>query len=578
MRWIFQDESDPQAVSEVRRMLTTNEVFPEQLAELLVNKGLTQRERIQNFFRPSLDRLHDPMRMKDMDKAVIRIMKALENGEKILVYGDYDVDGTTSVSMMTLAFRDWGIDHDFYIPDRDTEGYGISYKGMDYAHKIGAGLVIALDCGTKAVEKIKYANTKGVDVIVCDHHLPGAELPPVVALLNPKQEGCAYPFKELTGCGIGFKLLCAIWQAIEDTDLLPNLPESYEIFSRFGDLVALSTACDIVPVEGENRILLFHGVRKMRNNPLPGLAALMDLSERERPWNVSDLLFFIGPRINSAGRLSSARKAVELLTGNDGGIAAQANSLHASNVDRQLLDKSITQEGLQMIWEEEKGGERNSTVLFKEDWHKGVIGIVASRLIETYYRPTILMTKTEMGWVGSGRSVRGFDLYQALEACQDQLVQFGGHKYAAGLTIKEENLNEFKEKFENVVTQRITQDQKEEFLYIASQLEFSYINPKFVRLIKLFSPFGPGNREPVFVSSGVKVKESRVLKEEHVKLTLAQGGFQFEAIGFGLAGKWEQIRGDSIDLAFQPDFKTWNGRTSIQLKIKDLKESNPSRS
>ena len=576
MKWVFQEQPEVKKVNTIQRMLATQDNFPAPLAQILVNKGLEDRDRIRNFFRPDITALHDPMRMKDMDVAVVRVMEAIEKGEKILVYGDYDVDGTTSVSMMNLAFQDWGISHDYYIPDRYTEGYGISYKGIDYAESIEAGLVIALDCGTKAIEKIKYARSKGIDVIVCDHHLPGPELPPVVALLNPKQEGCPYPFKELTGCGIGFKLLTALWDALNDIGLMPHLPESYEIFNRFGDLVALSTACDIVPMVGENRILVHHGLKKLKQDPLPGIAALMHLSQVERTWTVSDLIFFLGPRINAAGRISSARKAVDLLTGRDASIADKANELHASNTDRQIREKQITKEALNMIAAEEVGGEHNSTVLFSENWHKGIIGIVASRLIETYYRPTVLLTRSDMGWVGSGRSVRGFDLYSALDACQEHIVQFGGHKYAAGLTIKEESLLDFKKKFEKIVTERVTSDQKEEMLSIASQIEFSYINPKFIRLIKLFAPFGPGNREPVFVSRGVLVKEGRILKEEHVRLTLAQGNIQFEAIGFGLAEKWNQIRGNYVDVAFQPDFKTWNQKTYIQLKIKDLKESNRS--
>lgn len=577
MKWVLQEEQDSIKVATVQQVLASGELFPRPLANHLVARGLETKASLVTFFRPALSALHDPMRMKDMDKAVVRIMNAIEKGEKILVYGDYDVDGTTAVSLLVLAFTDWGIDFDYYIPDRYTEGYGISYKGVTYAEEVGASLIIALDCGTKAIDKIKFAQTKGIDFIVCDHHRPGPELPPVVALLNPKQDGCAYPYKELTGCGIGFKLLTALQDALAGSGSLDSPMEAYEVFERYGDLVALSTACDIVDVTGENRILLYHGLRKIRSHPLPGLRALMNLTDNPRTWNVSDLLFFLGPRINSAGRLGSARQAVDLLIGKDAHIAEQANGLHSSNIERQLLEKEITREALMMIDEEEAAGPgRNATVLFSDQWHKGVIGIVASRLIETYYRPTILLTRSDQGWVGSGRSVKGFDLYEAIDHCSEYVSQFGGHKYAAGLTIKEENIESFKEKFEEEVSKRITPDQKEETLFIASQIEFSYINPKFIRLIKQLAPFGPGNREPVFASRGVQVRESRILKEVHVRLSLAQNGVTFEAIGFGMADKWNKIRGSKIDLAFQPDFKTWNEKTYIQLKIKDIKESNQS--
>jgi single-stranded-DNA-specific exonuclease len=508
-----------------------------------------------------------------MDLASQRIVTALREGEKILIYGDYDVDGTTSVALMTLFFRDCGFEVPYYIPDRYTEGYGISYQGIDYAVKNGINLVIALDCGTKAIDKLKYAAEQGVDFIVVDHHTPGAEDPAAVALINPRHKDCKYPFKELPACGLGFKLVQALAETIKKELPESKLAPDYDAFARFSDLVCLAVACDIVPLVGENRILAYHGLRKFRKNPLSGLKALMDLAEMERDWNVSDLVFFLGPRINSAGRLGSARDAVRLLLGEGDDLPEFAAALHTSNHDRKALDSAITNEALAVIEQTPGELDRSSTVLFHADWHKGVIGIVASRLIERHYRPTILLTSSGDNLVGSGRSVSGFDLYAALESCTDHLVQFGGHKYAAGLTLKKENYEAFREQFEKEVASTILPDQLVPKQKIASLLEFPEINARLIRLIGRFSPFGPGNPEPVFEARDVEVLDARILKVDHVKFSLRQHGVTFEAIGFSMAHLWSKINELKLDIAYQPALKSYRGRTSIQLKMKDFKAS-----
>lgn len=571
--WIYPPAPHPDTVSALALQLSTREKFPKQLAELLVERGIDSFEKARDYLKPDPAELHSPWLMRHMDLATQRILQALKNEEKVLVYGDYDVDGTTSVALMTLFFQDCGFEIPYYIPDRYTEGYGISYQGIDFAIEQGVGLVIALDCGTKAIDKLKYAREKGLDFIVVDHHTPGEEDPAAVALINPRHSDCKYPFKELPACGLGLKLVQALSEKIKEELPDADLPSDYDPFARFSDLVCLAVACDIVPLHGENRILAYHGLRKIRKNPLPGLKALMDLANMERDWNVSDLVFFLGPRINSAGRLGSGRDAVRLMQGEGEDLAEFAAALHASNDDRKALDSEITNEALAIIGQTPGELERNSTVLFQADWHKGVIGIVASRLIERHYRPTILLTASGDNLVGSGRSVSGFDLYAALEACSDNLVQFGGHKYAAGLTMKSENYEAFREQFEREVSANILPEQKVPKLKIAGRLEFREINPRLIRLISRFSPFGPGNPEPVFEARGVEVVEARILKVDHVRFLFRQHGVSFEAIGFSLAHLWNEVNALKLDIAYQPALKTYRGKTYIQLKMKDFRAS-----
>ncbi|MCB9231567.1 MAG: single-stranded-DNA-specific exonuclease RecJ [Bacteroidia bacterium] len=573
MRWIISDSDRRVEAGQLSHQLGQGEPFPLPLAELLLQRGVHDFESARAFFKPDRSGLGDPWKMKDVDKAVARLLKASRNREKILVFGDYDVDGTTSVTLFSLFFKDWGIDHDIYIPDRYKEGYGMSFQGIDYAAKIGASLLLALDCGTKAIDKVKYAHTKGVEVIICDHHTPGPVLPDAVALINPKRVDCPYPFKEFSAAGVGFKLLEGFLGELKKEPAFSEMNPGYDLFDRYCDLVTLSIASDIVPVVGENRIFAHFGIEKIQKNPLPGIQALKETSQVERTWDISDLVFFLGPRINSAGRLGDAKRAVKLLQGVEGEMEGFALELNGSNEERKELDSLITDQALYMIESDPKENQRSSTVLYQDDWHKGVIGIVASRLIETHYKPTILLTKSNGNWVGSGRSVHDFDLYAALEDCADHILQFGGHKYAAGLTIKDDQIVSFKEKFEEVVSRDIREDQKEAILEISAKLDFSYILPKFVRLIKRFGPFGPGNMEPVFMAEKVRVTDYRILKEKHLRLNLLQNGISFEAIGFGLAAKWLSQSPDEIDIAFQPDFKTWNDKTYIQLKLKDFRPS-----
>lgn len=550
--------------------LSARTPFPLPLANILVQKGIDTFEQAKFFFAPGKPDLHDPFLMLGMDRATQRILAAIQREEKILIYGDYDVDGTTSVSVLQLFFRDLGLNYEHYIPDRYTEGYGVSFKGIEYAKENQHSLIISLDCGIKAIDKVKHAKLAGIDFIICDHHTPGETLPEAVAILNPKQVDCPYPYKELPGAGVALKLIQALTETLKTNSSFHSILEDYDPFEEFCDLVTLSIACDIVPITGENRLIAFHGLKKLQSNPQKGLRALMDLAEDGRDWNITDLVFFLGPRINSAGRMGHADAAVRLLTGESEDLSAFAEELHASNHDRKETDKQITHEALAVIQSNPVETQKRTTVLFNEKWHKGVIGIVASRLIEKHYRPTILLTKSDNNWVGSGRSVPGFDLYAALEACSEHIVQFGGHKYAAGLTIKGDQIDLFREKFESVVAASITEEQLTPVLQIAHEIEFSYLDTKFLRLLNRFAPFGPGNREPVFMSRNVKVKDVRILKEEHVRLVLEQGGIAFEAIGFGLAEKWSEVNSLNVDVAYQAGFKTWKGVTSIQLRIKDL--------
>ena len=537
------------------------------LAKILVQRGVENFEEARQFFRPSLDDLHDPFLMQDMEKAVSRIEKAVLKGEKILVYGDYDVDGTTSVALM-YSFLTQNYDKvNTYIPDRYREGYGISFEGVDYAHQNGYSLVIALDCGIKAVDKIDYANKKNIDFIICDHHRPGTKLPEAVAVLDPKRADCNYPFKELPGCGIGFKLIQAMAQK-------KGAPVNH--LTPYLDLVATAIAADIVPLIGENRILATFGLEVINANPRTGIKALTDQIKKPE-LSITDVVFQIAPRINAAGRMKHGLYAVELLTEQHPAKAMErAREIEAFNTQRKALDKEITRQALQQI-EDNDETRRYTTVVCDENWHKGVIGIVASRLIETYYRPTVVFTKSYGKLTGSVRSVKNFDVYEALEQCSAFIEQFGGHKYAAGLTVLPENYVPFREKFEEVVKANISEQMREPEIIIDAELSLHEITPKFQRIIKQLEPFGPKNMKPVFASSGLrdngygkKVGSS----EDHLKLNIINGFDHktYQAIGFGLGEKYTIIQsGKPFKAAFTIEENHWNGIRNMQLNIKDIK-------
>lgn len=571
MRWIDRQLPNNAEIDALAEALSAKSPFPKSLANILVQRGHDTFEKVREFLRPNRDQLHDHWDLKDMDLAVNRIVLAVERGERILIYGDYDVDGTTSVALLTLFLESWGIESQYYIPDRYKEGYGLSFEGMEFAADNGFKLVIALDCGTKAVDKARFLNEREVDLIIVDHHQPGLEIPICEAMINPFQTGCSYPCHALSACGLTLKLIQALSEFFSDA--FPDRDPQTDPFEEYADLVTLSIACDIVPIIDENRAIASAGIKKIKSDPLPGLEALMALSDRERQWNVSDLVFFLGPRINSAGRLRSARASVSLLLGDEQEKEAFALALEGYNENRKELDRSITLEALKMIEENPEGKDLPATVLYHDQWHKGVIGIVASRLVEHYFRPTVLLTKSLENWVGSGRSVPGFDLYAALDACKEHIVQFGGHKYAAGLTVSDKSIAQFKRQFESIVADRITPEQKLPILEIAHRLSFRQITAKFIRLLNMLAPFGPGNMEPVFLAEHVTVKDARILKEDHVKLMLVQEGLTFEAIGFNLAKRWKEVDALELHVAYQPDIKTWKGNVYVQLRLVDFKAS-----
>jgi single-stranded-DNA-specific exonuclease len=533
---------------------------------MLVMRGVETFEQARAFFRPELNHLHDPFLMKDMDKAVDRIHKAVTANERILIYGDYDVDGTTSVSLMVLFFQDFYPNIDFYIPNRYKEGYGISTQGIDYAEANGCSLIIALDCGIKSIDKVDYALAKKIDFIICDHHLPGEELPKASAVLDPKRSDCTYPFKELSGCGVGFKLIQAL-------ALHYNLPE--EKYLDVIDLVAVSTASDIVSLSGENRVLTYFGIEKLNKNPSHGLKHLIRLTGLERKLDVSDVVFYIGPRINAAGRMDDAKQAVRLMIADESPHHAdQAGELQNLNKDRQEADRDITAHALEILNTNENNESLKSTVVFNTGWHKGVIGIVASRLTEHFYRPTVVLTEHEGKVTGSARSVKGFDLYEALYACREQLIQFGGHKFAAGLTMLPEKVDDFRNHFERVVSASITPEQLIPEIEIDAEIKFSDITPLFYKLINEFAPFGPDNMKPVFVAKHVKETGwSKLLKDRHIKFSLKQNGVTLSGIGFDMAHKMELLKENELDVVFQIEQNEWQGNTSLQLMVKDIRIS-----
>jgi single-stranded-DNA-specific exonuclease len=562
MRWTIKPKPSEEKIKQLAAALNVEEF----VATLLVQRGIETFEDARQFFRPNLADLHNPYLMKDMDKAVERIELAIKNQENILVFGDYDVDGTTAVSLVSSYLKTYYPNVATYIPDRYDEGYGISFKGIDFADDNGFSLIIALDCGIKSIDHVVYAKERNIDFIICDHHRPGNSLPEAVAILDPKREDCRYPYDELCGCGIGFKLIQALGE---------NRNQTIENFTPYLDLVATAIAADIVPMTGENRILTYFGLQVINSNPRPGFKALTH-QIKKKILDITDVVFIIAPRINAAGRIKHGNHAVELLTEFDFEQAQQfASEIEAYNAERKDLDKQITREALEQIIKN-KEKERFTTVVFQEDWHKGVIGIVASRLIETYYRPTLVFTKSGDKYAASARSVKGFDVYNALEACSEHLEQFGGHMYAAGMTLLEEKYQLFKDAFEKVVEETIHPDMLIPEISIDAEINFSDITPKLMRILQQFEPFGPQNMTPVFLTK--KVKDTGYAQrlgadEEHLKLFVRQNNSEgMAAIGFGLGNKMEFATDKKpFEAVYCIDENEWNGKTSVQLRLKDIK-------
>lgn len=562
MRWTIKPKPSEEKIKHLAETLNVEDF----VATLLVQRGIKTFEDAKRFFRPSLDDLHDPYLMKDMEKAVERIEKAIENQENILVFGDYDVDGTTAVSLVSSYLRSYYPNVATYIPDRYDEGYGISFKGIDFADDNGFSLIIALDCGIKSIDHVAYAKEKNIDFIICDHHRPGQFLPEAVAVLDPKRDDCNYPYDELCGCGIGFKLIQALGQNREETieDLFPYL-----------DLVAAAIAADIVPMTGENRVLAYFGLQVINAEPRPGIKALIH-QVKKQTLDITDVVFIIAPRINAAGRIKHGNHAVELLTEFDFEQAQQfASEIEKYNSGRKELDKQITKEALSQI-EDNKEKERFTSVVFQENWHKGVIGIVASRLIETYYRPTLVFTKSGDKYAASARSVKGFDVYNALEACAEHLEQFGGHMYAAGMTLKEENYQLFKDAFEKEVEKTIHPDMLTPEISVDAEINFADITPKLTRILKQFEPFGPQNMTPIFLTKNVKdtgYGKPMGQEDEHLKLFVKQNNSEgIAAIGFGLGKKLETTKnGHPFEMVYSIDENEWKGNISLQLRLRDIK-------
>ncbi len=539
------------------------------LCGLLIQRGIDTYNKAKQFFRPQLADLHDPWLMKDMLKAVKRILSAINEGEKILVFGDYDVDGTTSVACMYQFLQKIYVTEklDFYIPHRYREGYGVSKAGIDFAYENGFTLIISLDCGIKSVELIQYAKELGIDFVVCDHHLPDAVLPPAVAILNPKQSDCDYPYKELCGCGVGFKLICALCDEL-------NLPQ--EMGYDYLDLVATAIAADIVPMTGENRILAYYGLKKANDHPNAGIKALKDLSGLVKQLHITNLVFMIAPRVNAAGRMDDARKAVQMFIAKDETEAKQyAEMLHSDNTDRKEADKNITEEALAVIESNDHWVERKSTVVYQSHWHKGVVGIVASRLIEHYYRPTIVLTQSGEYAAGSARSVPGFNLYEAIHACREHLLGYGGHFAAAGMTLDIDKVDAFREKFEEVVSTTIHPELLIPELCIDAELQFKDISQTFYSIINQMEPFGPENLRPIFITKHVLDSGySKIVKELHIKFSLKQDNLVFSGIGFGMAEKFPLLESKKpIDVVFTLDENEWNGNKQLQMKVIDIRLS-----
>ena len=584
-KWILHQPVDRQQVADIVKVLN----IAENLATLLVQRGITNYEEAKTFFRPSLSQLHDPFLMKDMDKAVERVMRAINDGEKVLIYGDYDVDGTTAVAVVYTYLKPFFKKKtiEFYIPDRYEEGYGISIKGIDYAADNGFKLVIALDCGIKAVERIEYANQRGVDFIICDHHRAGDVIPNAVAVLDAKRPDCHYPYDELSGCGVGFKLVTAL-----SMKGLGTIEEVYELL----DLLAVSIAADIVPITGENRVLAYFGLKQLNKKPRPGIEAILQhaniyrrdedqLDEDEnvltRELTISDLVFLIGPRINAAGRIAKASDSVRLLLADKKDHAEKlAASINDLNDERREFDNRITEEALGMIDADDVLRDAKSTVVFNERWHRGVIGIVASRLTDYYYRPTIVLTRANGLVTGSARSIKNFDIYDAIDNCSDLLEHFGGHKYAAGLSMKPENLPEFRRRFEAYVAEHLVDEDFVPEMEVDLKIKFSDITSKFMRILNQFAPFGPGNMAPVFWTDNViDAGGSRpVGGHRHLKLIVSQVGdaeqgvAPFSGIAFQKGDLFDRIHnGEPFSICYHLEYNTWQGKTNLQLNVKDIK-------
>jgi single-stranded-DNA-specific exonuclease len=537
------------------------------ICRILVQRNICSFEDAKNFYRPQISDLHDPWLMKDMGKAVNRIITAVEKQEKVLVYGDYDVDGTTSVACMFQFLSKLHSNLDFYIPHRYREGYGVSRAGIEFAKENGFNLIISLDCGIKSVDLIAYAKELGIDFIVCDHHLPDAELPPAVAVLNPKQKDCNYPYKELCGCGVGFKLITAITEKLD-------LPKEFAF--EYLDLVATAIAADIVPMTGENRVLAYFGLKKANNDPNNGIKALSFLSGLTKTLHINNLVFMIAPRVNAAGRMDDARKAVMMFVAKTYDEAlGYAEMLHSDNTDRKEADSNITDEALALIKGDELMINRKSTVVFKPHWHKGVVGIVASRLIEHYYRPTIVLTQSGEYASGSARSIPGFNLYEAIHSCKDYLLGYGGHFAAAGMTIEIDKIEAFRNRFEEVVATTIDPGLLIPEIVIDAELSFSDITWPFYNVISQMEPFGPENLRPQFVvRKAIDTGFSKIVKEEHLRFVLKQDNLSFTGIGFGMAGKFPLLQMKKpVDVVFKIDENEWNGNKSLQLRVIDLRLS-----
>ena len=556
-RWIIQ-KSDQKSVQKLAKDLGVNHI----VAHLLVLRGIENFDDAKLFFRPELKHLHDPFLMKNMQDAVDRIEKAIANKEKVLVYGDYDVDGTTSVAMMYSFLKRFSPEIEYYIPCRYEEGYGISLKGIDYAKKNNFSLIIALDCGIRAFDQVDYANEKEVDFIICDHHNPADKTPKAVAILNPKQSDCNYPYKELSGCGVGFKLIQAYSQK--------NNIDFSEI-SEYLDLLTVSIGADIVPMTGENRVFSYFGLKQINTQPRAGLKALMDIANKIKELSISDVVFGIAPRINAAGRIEHAKKAVEILVEQDLDRAKKlASFIEENNVTRRNLDQNITKEALEMIDENKK-----STVVFSKNWHKGVVGIVASRVIESHYKPTIVLAEKDGILTGSARSVHDFDLYEAISKCAHLCEKFGGHKYAAGLSIKKENLSEFIIAFEKVVSESITEDQLFPKIDVDMEIDIDAVDGKLFRIIKQFSPFGPQNLSPIFVSRSVVDNGygKRIgADKSHLRINTKTASGSLAGIGFSMGDAFEKIKDyNEFDICYSINENEWNGRKNLQLMLNDLK-------
>ena len=585
-KWILNRSVDNQQVEEIVKALGIDK----NLATLLVQRGITTFDEAKTFFRPDLSQLHDPFLMKDMDKAVDRVLQAINNGEKLLVYGDYDVDGTTAVALVYTYLKPFFKKKkiEFYIPDRYEEGYGISHKGIDYAAENGFKLVIALDCGIKAVERIEYANSKGVDFIICDHHRAGDVIPNAVAVLDAKRPDCNYPYDELSGCGVGFKLITAL-----SMKGLGTIEKVYDLL----DLLAVSIAADIVPITGENRVLTYFGLKRLNKDPRPGIEAILqhaniyrrdeDQIEEEdnnaltRELTVSDLVFLIGPRINAAGRIDKASDSVRLLIADKKDHAEKlAASINDLNDMRREFDNRITEEALGMIADDPLLQDAKSTVVFNQSWHRGVIGIVASRLTDYYYRPTIVLTRANGLITGSARSIKNFDIYDAIDNCSDLLEHFGGHKYAAGLSMREENLPEFRRRFEEYVSKHLIEEDFVPELEVDMKINFCDITPKFMRILNQFAPFGPGNMAPIFWTDNVidSGGSRPVGGHRHLKLTVSQQGDRelgiapFSGIAFQKGDLFDRVHaGEPFSICYHLEYNTWQGKTTLQLNVKDIK-------